>query len=224
MARLKDTSDLLRLRDAAEYLRMSKVGVRKASVEGRLPHSTTASGQRLYHIRDLDAYMGRTPEPAPEKPRVEAWYTRVSGSTGQESSLDTQEQELRSTSSGALHHVYRDKASGLNERRAGLTRLLKDAAEGRFTVVRVTHKDRLSRFGVSYLEQLLLMSDVKLEVVNERSSFSGHEELMQDFMSLLASFTGRFYRLRSREHQQKLLNRAGEALEHHEEISEEPTV
>ena len=223
MARLKDTSDLLRLRDAAEYLRMSKVGVRKASVEGRLPHSTTASGQRLYHIRDLDAYMGRTPEPAPEKPRVEAWYTRVSGSTGQESSLDTQEQELRSTSSGALHHVYRDKASGLNERRAGLTRLLKDAAEGRFTVVRVTHKDRLSRFGVSYLEQLLLMSNVKLEVVNERSSFSGHEELMQDFMSLLASFASRFYRLRSREHQQKLLNRAREALEHHEEISEEPT-
>ncbi|MGY2894450.1 putative site-specific integrase-resolvase [Deinococcus sp. UYEF24] len=204
---------------------MSKVGVRKASVEGRLPHSTTASGQRLYHVRDLDAYMGRTPETVPAKPRVEAWYTRVSGSTGQESSFDTQEQELRSTSSGALYRVYRDQASGLNERRAELTRLLKDAADGHFTVVRVTHKDRLSRFGVLYLEQLLAMSEVKLEVVNERSSFSGHEELMQDFMSLLASFAGRFYRLRSRDHQQKLLNRAIAHLEHTEELvqqTEEP--
>ena len=208
---------MLRLRDAAEYLRMSKVGVRKASVEGRLPHSTTASGQRLYHVRDLDAYMGRTPETAPEKPRVEAWYIRVSGSTGQETSLDTQEHELRSTSSGELFRIYRDKASGLNERRAGLTRLLKDAAEGQFTVVRVTHKDRLSRFGVTFIEQLLAASDVTLEVVNERSSFSGHEELMQDFMSLLASFAGRFYRLRSRDNQQKLLNRAGEHLEQTEE-------
>jgi putative resolvase len=46
---------------------------------------------------------------------------------------------------------------------------------------------------------------------------------MQDFMSLLASFSGRFYRLRSRDNQQKLLNRAGEALERSEETPEEPS-
>jgi len=213
----------MRAGDAARYLRMSKDGVRKASVEGRLPHTVSASGQRIYHRRDLDAYLGRTEPEAQRRPRVEAWYTRVSGSIGQESSLEAQEQDLRRTSSGPLFRVYRDKGSGLNERRAGLTRLLQDAQEGRFTVVRVTHKDRLSRFGVLYLEQLLAMSDVKLDVVNERSSFSGHEELMQDFMSLLASFSGRFYRLRSREHQQKLLNRAGEVLEQTEETPEAAT-
>ena len=212
----------MRSADAARYLQMSKVGVRKASVEGRLPHTVSASGQRIYHRRDLDAYLGRAKPEAQRRPRVEAWYTRVSGTSGQVTSLETQEQELRRTSSGELFRVYRDKASGLNERRAGLPRLLKDASEGRCTVVRVTHKDRLSRFGVLYLEQLLAASEVTLEVVNERSSFSDHEELMQDFMSLLASFSGRFYRLRSREHQQQLLNRAGEQLDQAEETPEEP--
>lgn len=219
MARLYETSDLMRAGDAARYLRMSKDGVRKASVEGRLPHTVSASGQRIYHRRDLDAYLGRAGPETPNRPRIEAWYCRVSGSVGQESSLEAQEQELRTTSTGELFRVYRDKASGLNERRAGLARLLKDAAEGQFTVVRVTHKDRLARFGVPYLEQLLAMCDITLEVVNERGTASGHEELMQDFMALLASFAGRFYRLRSREQQHRLLKRAEEELDQAPEAS-----
>ena len=39
------------------------------------------------------------------------------------------------------------------------------------------------------------------------------EELVQDFMSLIASFSGRFYRTRSRENQKKLLSMAEEELE-----------
>lgn len=212
MPRLFETSDLMRAGEAARYLGMSWDGVRKASAEGQIAHTMSASGQRLYHRRDLDAHLGRaTPLPVPHV-RVEAWYSRISGSTGQESSLASQEAELRATSSGRLYRVYTDKASGLNERRAGLTRLLRDAGAGHFTVVRVTHKDRLAHFGVLYLEKLLAASDVTLEIVHERSAASRHDELMQDFMSLLASFSGRFYRLRSGEHQRRLLTRAQEQL------------
>ncbi|WP_226360771.1 recombinase family protein [Pseudonocardia sp. ICBG1142] len=77
-------------------------------------------------------------------------YCRVSGSTGQESSLANQESVLRETSRGTVFRVYRDRASGLRENRKGLTRLLDDAAAGRFTVVRVVWRDRLARFGVAY--------------------------------------------------------------------------
>ncbi|MGH3560671.1 MAG: recombinase family protein, partial [Mycobacterium sp.] len=99
---------------------------------------------------DLDAYLGRpVPADAGEgRERVEALYCRVSGSTGQESSLANQEQMLRESSSGAVFRVYRDRGSGLRESRAGLNRLLNDAAQGRFSVVRVVWPDRLARFGV----------------------------------------------------------------------------
>jgi predicted site-specific integrase-resolvase len=144
--------------------------------------------------------------------RVEALYVRVSGSTGQEASLVNQEQTLRDTSRGVIYRVYKDTASGLRENRSGLSRLLDDAAEKRFTVVRVVWKDRLARFGVSYIERYLNQLGVTIEVVNEKSSKSLTEELMDDFMALLASFSGRFYQLRSKDNQRRLLDVARDRL------------
>lgn len=191
---------------------MSVSGVRKATHEGRLHASRTAGGHFVYDVAELDRYLGRAaPDAAPE--RIEAWYLRVSGTSGQDSSLQSQEEALRRTASGELFKVYRDRASGLNERRAGLTRLLADAEQGRFTVVRVTHADRLSRFGVPYLEHALKLCGVSLEVEESRAATSLPEELMADFMALIASFSGRFYRLRSREHQRRLLQETLHRLE-----------
>ncbi|WP_367326015.1 recombinase family protein [Streptomyces sp. HUAS ZL42] len=44
----------------------------------------------------------------------------MSGSSGQESSLDAQEQELRATSTGTVVKVVKDRGSGLKENRPGL--------------------------------------------------------------------------------------------------------
>jgi putative resolvase len=82
----------MRIGAAADYLGMSVVGVRKAARGGRLPFRRSGSGQRLFDQADLDAYLGRR-APAVDAVigRVEALYCRVSGSTGQESSLANQE-------------------------------------------------------------------------------------------------------------------------------------
>ena len=86
-----------------------------------------------------------------ERQRLECLYVRVSGTTGQESSLDAQEAELRATATGTVARVFRDRASGLREDRPGLEKLLAAAADGQVTVVRVTHEDRLARFGAGCL-------------------------------------------------------------------------
>jgi len=140
--------------------------------------------------------------------RVEALYCRVSGSTGQESSLDNQEQMLRDSASGKVFRVYKDRGSGLRENRRGLDRLLDDAAAGKFTVVRVVWRDRLARFGVGWIERYLSVCGVSVEALHERGDKSLLEELMDDFMALLASFSGRFYQLRSRQNQKRLLEAA----------------
>jgi putative resolvase len=193
---------------------MSVVGVRRAAEEGRLPFRRSASGQRLFDRADLDAYLGR-PAPAMDtsgRARVEALYCRVSGSTGQESSLANQERVLRDTARGRVFRVYRDRGSGLRESRRGLDRMLDDAAAGRFTVVRVVWRDRLARFGVAWIERYLSVCGVSVEALHDRGDQSLLEELMDDFMALLASFSGRFYQLRSRRNQRRLLDAAGERL------------
>ena len=119
---------------------------------------------------------------------------------------------LRDSSRGRVFRVYRDRGSGLRESRRGLDRLLDDAAAGRFTVVRVVWRDRLARFGVAWIERYLSVCGVNVEALHDRGDTSLLEELMDDFMALLASFSGRFYQLRSTHNQRRLLDAAGQRL------------
>lgn len=108
---------------------------------------------------------------------------------------------------GTPTETYSDKASGLNENRRGLNRLLRDAAEPDSTITRicVTNKDRLTRFGFHYLDVFFSHLGVSVEVLDSDDTKEPHEVLMQDFMSLLASFSGKFYRLRGREQRKRFL-------------------
>jgi excisionase family DNA binding protein len=138
--------------------------------------------------------------------RREALYVRVSGSTGQESSLSAQEAELRASAAGEVVAVFRDRASGMRERRPGLDRLLKRAQAGEFTHLRVTHEDRLARFGAAWITALLARDQVAVEVLHPKTAApGGTEELLADFMSLVASFSGRLYGIRSRQARRRLL-------------------
>lgn len=69
---------------------------------------------------------------------------------------------------GTPTEVYSDKASGLNENRRGLNRLLRDAAEPDSTITRicVTNKDRLTRFGFHYLDVFFSHLGVSVEVLD----------------------------------------------------------
>ena len=134
---------------------------------------------------------------------------RVSGTTGQESSLDAQEAELRATATGTVARVFRDRASGLREDRPGLERLLAAVAEGRVTVVRVTHEDRLARFGAGWLRRLLAIHGAAVEVLHPKAQ-GGREELLEDFISLVTTFAGRLYGMRSAAARRRLLAESGQ--------------
>ena len=196
---------LLRLGPAAEYIGVHPVTLRRWADEGRVA-VTWVGRERRFDSALLDAFVGRVEA---ERPRREALYVRVSGAAGRETSLVAQEAELRATAAAEVVAVFKDKASGLRENRPGLSRLLKGAAAGEFTVVRVTHRDRLARFGAEWLSALLARDGVTVEVLHAKGSAAGVEELMGDFMSLVATFAGRMYGMRSREAKRRLLAAGG---------------
>ncbi|WP_344317778.1 recombinase family protein, partial [Actinoplanes couchii] len=142
---------LVRLAPAVGYVGVHPVTLRRWADEGRVD-VVWVGRERRFDTKALDVFLGVRPGSGP---RREALYVRVSGRTGQGSSLTVQETELRATASGEVVAVFQDKASGLRENRPGLTRLLAAAAVGEVTVVRVTHEDRLARFGVVWLTALL---------------------------------------------------------------------
>lgn len=144
-----------------------------------------------------------------DRPRLELLYVRVCGSTGQETSLTAQEEELRTTATGEVVKVVKDRGSGLKENRPGLSRVLAMVSDGSVTVVRVTHEDRLARFGVGWLKQLFAVYGVTLEVLHPKKS-GGREELLEDFISLVTTFAGRLYGMRSAQSRRRLLAEAAE--------------
>ena len=84
---------------------------------------------------------------------------------------------------GEPHVIYKDKASGLNEKRRGLQRLIRDAKKGKYNILCITHEDRLSRFGYSYLVLLMEEYGVQIRVMGTGKVKTIHDELIQDFLS-----------------------------------------
>ena len=69
--------------------------------------------------------------------------------------------------------------------------LMKLLTDPGITLIVVEHKDRLTRFGFNYIEQLLAMQGRRIEVINQAEN--GKEDLVQDFVSLITSFCARLY-------------------------------
>jgi putative resolvase len=66
----------------------------------------------------------------------------------------------------------------------------------------IEHKDRLTRFQFNLIEKFFNSYDVKIERV-ENMDVSGEEELVNDLMMLMASFSGKLYGKRSADRRKK---------------------
>jgi predicted site-specific integrase-resolvase len=85
-------------------------------------------------------------------------------------------------------------ASGVNENRRGLARLLKAAANGRFDVLLVEHQDRLARFGYRYLVAAFAASGAEVEVVEDGPGRKEPTaELVDDLLAIVMVFAARIY-------------------------------
>lgn len=97
--------------------------------------------------------------------------------------------------------IYKDIASGLNDKRSGLRRLVRDAFSRRFSVLFITHRDRLARFGTSLLYQVLSSLDITIvehpvDSTTTKEEKSPAHELVKDVLAILTSYSGKLYRLR----------------------------
>lgn len=151
---------------------------------------------RWYKAGTLDAYKTETGtvivrDKADVKPitgRI-ALYARVS-SLGQKEDLDRQLQRLKDYAAAKGYQVSKEVveiASGLNDKRPKLEKLLADSSIG--TIV-VENRERLTRFGAHYIETLLEAQGRHLEMIFQ--SDTGNE-LVDDFVSVITSMAARIY-------------------------------
>ena len=132
-----------------------------------------------------------------------AVYARVSSSENKDN-LERQKDRLISYCNAKGYKVSKvvtEIGSGLNDTRPKLEKLLLDIS---INLIVVEHKDRLARFGLNYIEKLLIMQGRKIEIINPQNN--DIDDLMQDFVSIITSFCSRLYgRRRSKRRTEKLI-------------------
>ena len=133
---------------------------------------------------------------------------------GQKSDLDTQLERLQAWAkekrAGKQTLVLWDIGSGLSASRRQLQRLLRLVREDQVAEIVVTYPDRLTRFGQEYLRALFDSFAVTLTVLDPEEDKTAEQELTDDMLALLASFSGRLYGMRS--HKQKELLKCVQAV------------
>ena len=93
--------------------------------------------------------------------------------------------------------VKTDIASGLNEHRKSLLSLIDMVQKEEVSRIFVLYKDRLTRFGYHYLKKICDFHGVSIIVVSdETDNKSQSEELAEDIIALIHSFSGKLCGLR----------------------------
>lgn len=109
--------------------------------------------------------------------------------------------------------VVSEQASGLNENCRGLKKLFKLASKGEIDIVLVEFKDRLARFGYSYIEEIFRNHGVKIELLEHKETLDATQELVQDKMAIIAVFAARLYGARSKKFRQKVKQAIREVMD-----------
>lgn len=103
--------------------------------------------------------------------------------------------------------VLSEVGSGLNDNRKRLQQLLKMVMNDEVNRIFVTYKDRLTRFDFHYIETMCREKGVEIVVMNQKTEkLSVEQELTEDLMALIASFSGKLYGLRSKNHHLSKIN------------------
>jgi len=198
------TKPLFPMREAQRLLGVRQETIRKWEKLGKIKCIRTPTNFRLVPREEIERLLGKKLDLRSSKDRrVLVIYGRVS-SHEQKSKGDLERQvkdvqkKLKSLFSDETL-IVTDIGSGLSDKRRGLCKILEWAKDGKFTDMGISYKGRLTRFGFGIMEKYLSNYGVKIHIVNGRKEKESLEqELVEDMLSIVTSFSGELYGMRSR--------------------------
>ncbi len=138
-----------------------------------------------------------------------AIYCRVSN-VDQRDDLERQEQVLKeyvTTKLGVKDYiVIKDVGSGLDTNRKGLRTLIELARKKQIDAVVVAYKDRLTRFGFEYLEELFKAYGVQVIVAFQSEPKEYLQEIIEDLIAIITSLARKIYGKRSHKYKKVIAN------------------
>ena len=190
---------LLRIGQAAKILCVSTKSIRRWDKAGKIHCFRTPGGHRRIALIEIKRI--KSGQLAQTKAVQPAIYARVSSHEQKQKGdlqrqIDLAQQYCKSLGFTSAP-VFKDIGSGLNTKRRGFLKLCRQIESGNINHVVLTYPDRLTRFGFQYLEHYFASHGASIEIINQSTDSSLEQELVQDLISIVTSFSGRVHGLRS---------------------------
>jgi len=183
----------LSIKAASEKLGISIGTLREWEREGLIKPSRTPGKHRRYDEDELYKLIGQ------EKTKDSSGKKTVLYCRG---STEKQRENLNRQKLRLMEHAHDKKydfvvleeiASGVNENRRQLNKLLDMVIAGQVCRVVIEWKDRLARFGFTYIKKLCDAFNVELEIINHRDEQRYEEEITEDIIAIMTSYSARIY-------------------------------
>lgn len=226
MIRYSDlTKDYYSSGDVAKLLGVVPMTVIGYDNKGIMRFERTTTNRRIISKVNLIKYLETTDFYLNDVDNVkyDAIYCRVSThKQAQRGDLDNQINTVLAyvaTQNPVNLKIYKDIGSGLNDKRKDLLNLVSEVQRGRVNRIFITYKDRLTRFGFNYLQEICKFHNTSvIPISNEILENSIQEELVEDLIAIIHSFSGKLYGLRKS--QLKEINKSIETISVEEKIDE----
>lgn len=191
--------------EVAEFLQLHPQSVIRQDKQGKLKFHRNEANRRVMLREDLLEYLDKKGMLFNdlEGNKKDVIYCRVS-SHEQKMKGDLDRQVVHVMEFAQSYHlinpvILKEVGSGLNDNRKEIQKLIKMIINDEVNRIFISYKDRLTRFGYHYIEAICKEKNVEIHVSSdEEFNKSVQEEMVEDMMSLIASFSGKLYGLRSR--------------------------
>ena len=195
---------LLSISKAADLLGVHISTLRRWETEGKIKVIKTYGNHRRYRLIDIQKFCGEQEERQTSSDDIRvASYCRVSShEQKQNGDLERQIGRVLTYCAKKNYHVvkaFEEVGSGMCDTRSKLQQLFKLVSEKKIDKVIVEHKDRLTRFNFEFLNQFFASHDVEIEWIDDILTKSFENELVEDMLSLISSFSSKIYGKRGAE-------------------------
>lgn len=176
--------------EVLKLLKISRVTLCKYVKNGKIRVEKEPNGYYKYNDEDVYKILGKG-----DDGRLNVIYARVS-TAKQKQDLENQiANNIAYLNSQGIKvdKIYSDIKSGMSLDRKGFMELLSDVMDYKIKSVYISYKDRLARLSYKLVTKLFNDYGTTIEIINNCESISLEQELFEDIMQTIHSFSMKMY-------------------------------
>ena len=177
--------------------------VQSYCTRGEINSIIIPSGKRIISKDEVIKYLKKSNLLYEDDNKIDLIYARVS--TNKQKNRGDLERQIEYitreiiTKNPKNLKIFSEVGSGLNDNRKELKKLLDMVMNDEIDRIFILHKDRLTRFGFNFLEQICNKFGTEIIVISEETQEKSiQEELAEDIISIIHSFSDKLYGIRNK--------------------------